>query len=172
MNSVDLVMGDKLKDIRHTTSDAVEIIRKLGSPEVQNSLEKISQTTQTAKEIIESLKDPEMVRNIDNMRLAVEAVQKTSIKVESMVLETKQTGVIDEAKEVLRSARNTISSVENKETLAEVTSAIKEMLLSIRALVDELKITVTSSKKIGVLHDAEQVVHEATSIYNTMRDEK
>jgi hypothetical protein len=166
------MMGDKLKDIRHTTSDAVEIMRKLATPEVHNSLEKISQTTQAVKEIIQSFKDPEMVRNIDNMRLAVEAVQKTSMKLESMLLEVKKMGVIEDTKEVLRSARNTMSSAENKETFAEMTSAIKEMLLSIAALVDELKITVASSKKIGVLRDAEQVAHEASSIYNAMRDEK
>ncbi len=39
-------MTEKLKDIRETTSDAVEIIRELGSPDVQASLEKILSTCQ------------------------------------------------------------------------------------------------------------------------------
>jgi hypothetical protein len=34
-------MLDKLKDIKNIASDAVEIIRELGTPEVQESLEKI-----------------------------------------------------------------------------------------------------------------------------------
>ena len=34
-------MAEKLKDIKETASDAVEIIRELGSPDVQESLENI-----------------------------------------------------------------------------------------------------------------------------------
>ncbi len=36
-------MAEKLKDIKETASDAVEIIRELGSPDVKESLEKMGE---------------------------------------------------------------------------------------------------------------------------------
>ena len=49
-------MGERLKDIRETTSDAVSIIRELGAPGVQESLGKILETTKAAKDIVDALK--------------------------------------------------------------------------------------------------------------------
>src|SRR3712207_4618124 len=98
-------MGDRLKDLRQSTSDALEVIRKLGSPEVNVSLEKIYQTTQEAKEIMESLRRPEMVKNIDNIRLTVEAIESTSIRLESLVLEVRKTQVLEKASETLVAIR-------------------------------------------------------------------
>jgi len=40
-------MAEKLKDNRETASDAVEIIRELGSPDVQESLEKLREVAKT-----------------------------------------------------------------------------------------------------------------------------
>jgi hypothetical protein len=45
-------MAEKLKDIKETASDAVEIIRELGSPDVQKSLEKIKQVAQMMRNTI------------------------------------------------------------------------------------------------------------------------
>lgn len=42
-------MAEKLKDIKETASDAVEIIRELGSPDVQESLEKIREVAKTGR---------------------------------------------------------------------------------------------------------------------------
>ena len=42
--------------------------------------------------------------------------------------------------------------------------AIKEMLRSISGLVEEIKLTVQSSKKDGVIHDAEEAIRETRSI--------
>src|SRR5215217_2998993 len=163
-------MGDKLKDIRQTTSDAVEILRTLGSPEVYGSLEKISQTTQGVKGIMESITRPEMVKNIENMRLAVEAIENTSKRVETLVIEIKKTGLFEKASETLVAARNSLTSEDNKKNTSELMAEIREMLLSIRLLVDELKLTINASKKSGLLHDVEEAAKEASDFYHTVKE--
>lgn len=156
-------MPEKLKDIKETASDAVEIIRELGSPDVQESLEKIREVAKTAREIIESLKDPAMMANIENMRKTVESVDSTSARLERIAMEMKNSGVLDEARETIKSAKTTISSVGEAKNMGETMDAIKEMLRSISGLVDELKLTVASSKKTGVIHDAEEAINETRS---------
>jgi protein subunit release factor A len=153
-------MAERLKDIKETASDAVEIIRELGSPDVQESLEKIRDVAKTAREIIESLKDPAMVANIENMRKTVESVDSTSARLEKITMEMKSSGILDEARETIKSAKTTISSVGDEKNMGETMDAIKEMLRSISKLVDELKLTVASSKKSGVIHDAEEAIRE------------
>jgi hypothetical protein len=165
-------MGQKLRDIKETTSNAAEIIRQFGTPEMQTSLDKIKETARTAQSIIESLKDPEMVKNIENLRLTAETMQNMSMKAENMVKEIKQTGVIDEASATIKSVRNTMDSVDGNQNFAEIISAIREMLQSLRSLIDELKITVASSKKTGTLYTAEEAVKEASSAYKNIKDLK
>ena len=163
-------MGDKPKGFRGAISNAAEIIKTLGSPEVYRSLEKIYQTTKEARGMMESLKEPEMVKNIDNMRLAAEAIERTSKKIESSVLEIKKTGILEEASEVLEAARNTLTSVENKTNMGEITSAIKEMLESVRELIDELRLTISVSKGSGSLHNAGEAAKEVSNFYHTVRE--
>ncbi len=153
-------MAERLRNIKETASDAVEIIRELGSPDVQESLEKIREVANTAREIIESLKDPAMVTNIENMRKAAESIENTGARIERITTELKDSGIIDEARETIKSAKGTISSVGDAKNMGETMDAIKEMLRSISGLVDELKLTVVSSKKDGVIHDAEETVRE------------
>jgi methyl-accepting chemotaxis protein len=163
-------MGDKSKGFRGTISNAAEIIKSLGSPEVYKSLERIYQTTKEARGMMESLREPEMVKNIDNIRLTAEAIERTSNKIENSVLEIKKIGILEEASELLEAARNTLTSGEYKNNISEVTSAIKEMLESIRALTDELRLTITSSRKSGLIHNADEAMKEASSFYHTVRD--
>jgi len=163
-------MGDKLKELRHTTSDAVEIIRKLGSPEVYGSLEKICQTTQGVKEMMESLREPEMVKNIDNMRLTAEAIENTSKRMEILVVEIKKTGVFEEISDTLVAARNTLTSDDNKKMMNELTSAIKEMFMAVTALIDEMKLTVDESKKSGLLYNVDEVGKQASNFYHALRE--
>ncbi len=162
-------MAERLKDIKETTSDAVEIIRELGSPDVQESLERIKETAKVARDIIESLKDPEMVKNIENIRKMSESFENTSARMENVMQDLKESGVLDEAKETIKSTKNAINSIggsggENK-NIGQMIDAIKEMLRSISGLMDELKLTVASSKKEGVIHDAEEAVRETRSIF-------
>jgi hypothetical protein len=158
-------MAEKLRDIKETASDAVEIIRELGSPEVQQSLEKIKDTATMAREIIESLKDPEMVKNIENIRKMVESFESTSAKMENITMELKNSGVLGETGNMIKSAKNTMNSMGDSKNIGEVIDAIKEMLRSISGLVNEVKLTVVSSKKDGVIHDTEEAIRETRSIF-------
>ena len=162
-------MADKLKDVKKTTSDAVEIIRELGSPDVQKSLEKIRDTAKVGSEIIKSLKEPTMVTNIENIRKTTESIEKSSARIERVTMELKNSGVLDEARETIKSAKYTISSVGDSKNLGETMDALKEMLRSISALVDELKLTVVESKQSGTIHNIEETIRETRSAFTEHR---
>ena len=114
---------------------------KLSIRGAYRSLKKIYQINQGVKEIRKSLSEPEMIKNMDNMRLAAEAIENTSKKLESSILEIEKTGIFEEASEVLKAAR------ENKNNISEITSAVKEMQMSITALRDELELTANDFKR-------------------------
>jgi hypothetical protein len=158
-------MAEKLKDMKKTTSDAVEIIRELGSPDVQNSLEKIRDTAKVGNEIIKSLGEPAMVTNIENIRKTTESFEKSTARIETVTMELKNSGVLDEARETIKSAKNTISSVGDSKNIGETMDAIKEMLRAISGLVDELKLTVVESKESGTIHNIEETIQETRSAF-------
>ena len=134
------------------------------------SIEKIHQTTQEAKEIMESLRKPEMVKNIDNIRLTAEAIESTSKRLENSVLEIRKTQLLEKASETLVAAREALTSPENKNNLSEVTSTVKEAILSLTGLIDEIRLTVSESKKSGLFRSAGEMVRETSDLYHTMRD--
>ncbi len=158
-------MAEKLKDIKKTTSDAVEIIRELGSPDVQESLEKIRDTANVGSEIIKSLKEPAIVTNIENIRKTTESFEKTSARIERVTLELKNSGVLEETRQTIQSAKYTINSVGDSKNIGETMDALKEMLRSISALVDELKLTVVESKGSGTIHNIEEAIRETKSAF-------
>ena len=159
-----------LRDIRDSTSYAAKILHELGSSEVRDSLERIRETATIAQSIIESFKDPQMVKNLENLRITAEAMQNISVKVEDIVKEIKQTGIIDEESTTIKSARKTIESSENYQNLAEMISTIREILQSIGNLLEELKITIASSKRTGSIHITKQALDHAPAIYENIRD--
>ncbi|MFZ0514949.1 MAG: hypothetical protein WAM14_25325 [Candidatus Nitrosopolaris sp.] len=165
-------MGDKLKEIRETTSDAVSIIRELGAPGVQESLGRILETTKTAKEIVDALKEPEFVKNIENIRLTTESIQDASIKIENTIREIKQTGVLEQAREAIKTANNVLDSLSSNKDFAEGTEIMKATLSSIRDLVDELKLIAISSKKTGTLSNAAAIIKESSDMYRNIAGSK
>jgi hypothetical protein len=169
----------KLHDIKETASDAVEIMRQIGTPGVQESMDKVRETATIAKEIMESLKSPEMVKNIENIRSISENMNEASTKMQDTMKQLKETGVIDEAKDLIKSAKSKIDSFGGSgeggisgQDLRDVTTAVREMLESIKGLVDELKITAASSKRSGTIRNIEETVKEASDIYNTVRQDR
>jgi predicted transcriptional regulator len=166
----------KLHDIKETASDTVEILRQIGTPGVQESMDKVRETATIAKQIMESLKTPEIVKNIENLRLISENMNAASSNIQKAMEQLKETGVIDEAKELIRSTKSKINSFGEVDgnsitgqNLRDVTIAIKEMLVSITGLVYELKVTVASSKKSVTIHNIEDTIKEAADIYKTVR---
>jgi hypothetical protein len=162
-------MTERLKDIKDTTSDAVEIIRDLGSPDVKESLEKIRDSAKIGSGIIKSLSEPAMVTNIENIRKTVESFEKSSARIERITMEIKNSGVLDEARDTIKSAKNTISSVGDTKNVGETMGALNEMLRSISALVDELKLIMVESRKSGTIHNVEEAIRETRSAFTEQK---
>ena len=164
----------KIRDIKETASDAAEIMRQIGNPGVLESLNKVKDTAKIVNEIIKGLSTPEMVRNMENFRLISENLNEASTKMENTVNQLKETGVMDEVSDLVKSAKGKINSFAdngidsiNGQDLRDVSVASKEMLLSIKDLVNEITVTVASSQKYGTIRNVKETIKEASDIYQT-----
>ena len=161
-------MGDKLSEIRDTTSDAVSIIRELGSPAVQESLVKILETAKAVKEIVDTFKTPELVTNIENIRRTAESIQSSSMRIENAVIEMKQTGILEQARETIKSANKAFGSVGDVRGFGEISDTLKRTLISLTELVDELRAALETSKKSGTFKNTRDAVKEMSNAYKTI----
>jgi uncharacterized protein YjgD (DUF1641 family) len=142
---VDGEKTSKLKEIKETVSGAVEIMQQIRAPGVQESFGNIMDTAKIVKEIIEDLKTPEMVKNIENFRLISENMNDVFARIQNTVKHLEETGVITDARELAKSAKNTMDSFSGSgQDLHEISISIKDMFKSIRVLVDEFRVTVAS----------------------------
>jgi len=168
--------GGKLHDIKETASDAVEIMRELGTPGVQETFDKIREVAIIAKEIMETMKGPEWRQNIENIRAISQNFNEASERMEHTTRELKETGIIDNAKELIKTAKNKIDSFGgeggqgiNGQDLKELSTSFKEMIESVKGLIDELKVTVTESKRSGTIHNIEETTRELSDTYKTVK---
>ena len=129
----------KVKEIKETVFCAVEIIRQIRTPGVLESFGKIMDTGVIAKDIIEALKTPEMVRNIENLRVISENINESSSRMQNMLRQIEETGIINETKGLVQSAKNTVDSFGTSQDLHDVSTTIKDMFKSVKALVDGFK---------------------------------
>ncbi|MDH3656827.1 MAG: hypothetical protein OEM77_01655 [Nitrosopumilus sp.] len=164
----------KIREIKETASDAAEIIRQFGNPGVLESLNKVKDTAKIVNEIIQGLTTSEMVRNIENIRLISENLNEVSTKMENTASQLRETGVIYEASELMKSAKGSINSFSdsgkdsiNGQDLRDVSVASKEMLLSIKDLMNEITVTFVSSKKSATIHNVKDTIKEGYDIYKT-----
>ncbi len=164
----------KLHDIKETASDAVNIMRQLGTPGMFQSLSKIKETATVANDMIQVLKSPEVVRNIENFRLISENMNEATTKMQNTMQQLKETGIIDQGSDLVKTAKEKIDSFgdENEaglsgKDLVQMSTATKEMLVSIRELMVELKVTVASSSKSGTIHNVNETIKEASDLYKT-----
>ena len=189
--------GGKLHDIKETASDAVEIMRELGTPGVRESFDIIKEVTVIAKEIMETMKTPEWQQNMENIRIISENMNNASARMDRITKELKETGVIDDAQDLIKAIKNkmgpstestgqqktmttttgttgrgttTTNSITGQD-LKELSSSFKEMLQSIKTLVEELRTTMADSKKSGTMHNIEETFREATDTYRTVKQE-
>jgi len=130
----------KIQEIKETVSCAVEIMRQIRAPGVQESIGKIMDMSTVAKDIIEALKTPEMVKNIENFRLITQNINEASEKMHGTIKLMEETGVIQEAKEFARSAKNMMDLIGNTgQDLREVNAAVKSVFRSVQVLVDDIR---------------------------------
>ena len=182
----------KLHDIKETASDAVAIMRELGTPGVQESFEVIREVAKIAQEITETMKTPEWRQNMENIRLISENMNSVSARMDRTSAGLKETGIIDDAKELINTVRSKMDSFgggaggsEGQQSAAagggglgisgqdlkELSTSFKEMLEAIKALASELSLTVTESKKSGTVYNIEETFREASDTYRTLKGE-
>ncbi len=184
----------KLHDIKETASDAVAIMRELGTPGVQESFEVIRETAKIAKEIMETMSTPEWQQNIENFRLISENMNSVSARMDRTTAGLKETGIIDDTKGLINTVRSKMGSFGggggvgadgqqsaagaggggggiSGQDLKDLSTSFKEMLEAIKALAWELRLTVEESKKSGTLYNVEETVREASDTYKTLRRE-
>ena len=183
----------KLHDIKETASDAVAIMRELGTPGVQESFEVIREVAKIAQEITETMKTPEWRQNMENIRLISENINSVSTRMDRTSAGLKETGIIDDAKGLINTVRSKMDSFgggaggsEGQQSAAagggggrgisgqdlkELSTSFKEMLEAIKALASELSLTVTESKKSGTVYNIEETFREASDTYRTLKGE-
>jgi hypothetical protein len=180
----------KLHDIKETASDAVAIMRELGTPGVQESFEVIREIAKIAKEITETMQTPEWQQNIENFRLISENMNSVSARVDRTAAGFKETGIIDDAKGLISTVRTKVGSFGvgagagageqsaaaagrgiTGQDLKDLSTSFKEMLEAIKALAWELRLTVEESKKSGTLYNVEETIREASDTYRTIKRE-
>jgi hypothetical protein len=180
----------KLHNIKETASDAVAIMRELGTPGVQESFEVIREIAVIAKEIMETMKTPEWQQNMENIRVISENINSVSATMDKTTTGLKETGVIDDAKELINTVRSKMDSFGggtdsqqsaeggggaragiSGQDLKDLGASFKEMLEAVKALALELRVTLTDSKKSGTLHNIEETFREASDTYRTVKEE-
>ena len=181
----------KLHDIKETASDAVAIMRELGTPGVQESFEVIREVAKIAQEITETMKTPEWRQNMENIRLISENINSVSTRMDRTSAGLKETGIIDDAKGLINTVRSKMDSFggdgggEGQQSAAaaaggggisgqdlkELSTSFKEMLEAIKALASELRLTVEESKKSGTVYNIEETFREASDTYRTLKRE-
>jgi hypothetical protein len=180
----------KLHNIKETASDAVAIMRELGTPGVQESFEVIREIAVIAKEIMETMKTPEWQQNMENIRVISENINSVSTRMDKTTAGLKETGVIDDAKELINAIRSKMdafggggdgqqSTAEGGQAragisgqdLKDLSTSFKEMLEAVKALAWELRVTVTESKNSGTMRNIEETFREASDAYSTVKRE-
>ena len=170
----------KISDIKDTAGDTVEILRQLGTPGVQETLDKARNMTTTVKEIMDTMKSPEWVQNLENIRKMMDDMNSSSLAMHNTVRELKESGVLDEAKSLMQSAKKTMDSFGGgegqggtggvKQDMHGVIVSFREMLESVKGLTDELKAVAAESKRPGgTVNELEQTVKHASSAYSTVK---
>ncbi len=143
----------------------------MATPGLQESLNNVKETATTVNEIIQGLQTPEIIKNIENFRLISQNMNEAATKMQNTMQQLRETGVIDEGTELIKSAKVKINSFgdgsTNGQDLHEVSTSAKEMLVSIKDLMIELKVTVESSKNSGTIRNVKETIKEASDIYRT-----
>lgn len=129
------------KDIKKISLDTVGLITEFGSPEMTVSLDIIKEITVAAQGIMESLENAQMVNNIENMRLSFKSIQDARYRMKNVSDQLAETGIIDEAKNTTHSIRSKMNSINSKQNLKELITALKDAVRSVQGLAAELKLS-------------------------------
>ena len=120
-----------------------------------------------------------MVKNIENFRLISENMNETSMKMEITMNHLKETDVIYDASDLMKSIKDKINSFtddnpksNNGQDLRDVGTASKEMMLSVKYLINEITLCLVSSKKSTTIRNANDTIKEVSDIYKMVTSEQ
>jgi hypothetical protein len=165
-------------------------MRELGTPGVQESFEVIREIAVIAKEIMETMKTPEWQQNMENIRVISQNINSVSTTMDKTTTGLKETGVIDDAKDLINAVRSKMDSFGggsdsqqsagggegpkagiSGQDLKDLSTSFKETLEAVKALAWELRVTVEDSKKSGTMRNIEETFREASDTYRTVKEE-
>jgi hypothetical protein len=173
-----MASSGKLHDIKETASDAVEILREIGTPGVQETFDKIREVAIIGRDIMQIMKEPEWQKNIENMRLISQNFNEASERMDRTMKEIRETGVIEEAKGLMTSAREMMGSFKSgdgqsigMQDIQAVAVSLKEMFESMKGLSDEIRLTIGESKREGgTIRNLQETSSELRRGYQTLRE--
>ena len=164
-----MIKPSKLSEIKGTVSDAAELMRQIGNPGVMESLNQVKDATKMVNEIIRGLNTPEMVKNIENFRIISENMSDTSMKMENTVNHLKETDMIHDATDLMKSIKDKVNSFTmdgsqgiDGQALYDVGTASKEMMISVKDLVNEITLCLESSKKSVTIQNVNEVIKDVS----------
>ena len=168
---MEMTKPSKLSEIKGIVSDAAELMRQVGNPGMMESLNKVKDTAKIVNEIIQGLNTPEMVKNIENFRQISENMNETSMKMENTVNHLKETDVIYDASDLMKSIKGKINSFTdddsegiNGQDLRDMGIASKDMVLSVKNMINEITLCLTSSKKSMTVRNVDDTFKEVSNI--------
>lgn len=155
-------MSSKIREIRETASDAVEIVRGIGTPEFRDSLEQVRETTVQVREIITLLQTNEMQENIANIKSVAESFQSAANAFENASRQLKSSGVGEGFTSVSKVVADVIEITKVLKNNKQAMTELGETLQSLRELFDEIRITIKDSRQTGIVHDFKDTVKNVT----------
>ncbi len=170
----------KLREIKETIFGAAEIVKQVKDHEVQESIGQMMDTAKVAREIIEALKTPEMVKNIENFRLISDNVNNATEKIQYAVQQMEETGIMDETKDLIKSAKSTMNLVSNTgQDLRELSLAVKEIFRSIKGAQDTIHTVREKYRRqdltneiVVMPHEVEEYLHLGWQYLGTLQNGK
>lgn len=130
----------KIREIKESLSWAVEIMSQIRTPGMQESFGKMMDTANIARDIIESLKSADMVKNIENLRAISDNISKAASRMQYTMERIDDTGIADEAKGLIRSAKGTMDLISNKsQDILEIGTSVKDLFRTIRTAHDSMR---------------------------------
>lgn len=162
-------VGGKLKTIRETTSDALEVVRVMATPEFRDSLEKVRETTAQSKEIISLLQTPGIEQNIANIRHTAESFQSATSSLESIVREFKGMGLGKDFENASKLVKDAIETARMLQTNKQAVTELNATLRSLGELFDEMKLAIKGSRKSGIIRDLSDAADDVTENYQVGR---
>jgi hypothetical protein len=144
---------------------------------------------------METMKTPEWQQNMENIRVISQNINSVSATMNKSTSGLKETGVIDDAKDLIKVVRSKMDSFGGAsisqqsaggegeggggearagisgQDLKDLGTSFKEMLEAVKALAWELRVTVEDSKKSGTIRNIDETFREASGTYRTVKEE-